>query len=185
MTWTLSALEREFEIEIPHPRVEAIVAIAENGIIGRDDGLPWRLKKDLQRFKKITMGHAMLMGRKTYDSIGRPLPGRTTWILSRNRSLSVEGCRVTDSFSEALGGLQDDQKLFIVGGAQVFEQCIHYCSTIHRTVVLGNVEGDTFLSPFDLRAYTCEEESFVPADEENDWPTRYERWRFRSPGSGL
>jgi dihydrofolate reductase len=157
-------------------RLEAIVAVARNGVIGRESTLPWRLKCDLQRFKQITMGHYLLMGRKTYESIGRPLPGRETWVLSRQKDLEIPGCHVAQSVNEVLERLPATAKLFVVGGAEIYQQTAGLCGVMHLTHVLAEVHGDTTLPPFDLRGFHCIEESYTPADAENDWPTQYERW---------
>jgi dihydrofolate reductase len=157
-------------------RLEAIVAVARNGVIGRDSTLPWRLKSDLQRFKQITMGHSLLMGRKTYESIGRPLPGRETWVLSRQHGLVIPGCQVAPSVSEVLERLPAKARIFVVGGAEIYQQTAGLCGVMHLTHVLAEVDGDTTLPPFDLSGFRCIEELYTPADTENDWPTQYERW---------
>lgn len=157
-------------------RLEAIVAVARNGVIGRDSTLPWRLKSDLQRFKKITMGHSLLMGRKTYESIGRPLPGRETWVLSRQTGLVFSGCHVARHVSEVLEKLPATARIFVVGGAEIYQQTSGFCGGMHLTNVLAEVDGDTTLSPFDLSDFRCIETLYTPADAENDWPTQYEHW---------
>lgn len=161
---------------MPNPRFEALLAIASNGVIGRDQSLPWRLKADLVRFKRLTMGHSLLMGRKTYESIGRPLPGRRTWVLTRRADLDLPGCEVISHWEQALGALKEDEKLFLVGGADVYRQLLDQCSVLHITHVLGNVQGDACLEPVDTQGYRLVEALEVPADETNEFPTRYERW---------
>lgn len=160
-------------------RLEAIVAVARNGVIGRESTLPWRLKSDLQRFKRITMGHSLLMGRKTFESIGRPLPGRETWVLSRKEGLVIPGCHVAQSLGEVLDKISLATRIFVVGGAEIYQQTSSFCGSIHLTHVLADVLGDTVLSPFDLKDMQLVEELYTPADSENDWPTRYERWIAR------
>ncbi len=157
-------------------RLEAIVAVARNGVIGRESTLPWRLKSDLQRFKQITMGHSLLMGRKTFDSIGRPLPGRETWVLSRKEGLVIPGCHVAQSLVEVLDKISPTSRIFVVGGAEIYQQTSSFCGAIHVTHVLADVIGDTVLAPFELKDLRLVEELYTPADSENDWPTRYERW---------
>ena len=157
-------------------RLEAIVAVARNSVIGRDSTLPWRLKSDLQRFKQITMGHSLLMGRKTYESIGRPLPGRETWVLSRQTGLVIPGCHVAQSVSEVLEKLPATARIFLVGGAEIYQQTAELCGVMHLTRVLAEVDGDTTLPPFDLSGFRCVDTLYTPADAENDWPTHYEHW---------
>jgi dihydrofolate reductase len=106
------------------PRISIIVAMAKNRTIGINNTLPWRCPEDLKHFKSLTMGHHIIMGRKTYESIGKPLPGRTTVVVSRDRSLNIEGCIVTDSLPAALTACANDAHIFIVGGAEIYAQSI-------------------------------------------------------------
>ena len=136
-----------------------VVAIAENGVIGRGNQLPWRLPADLQHFKDLTLGHSLLMGRKTYDSIGRPLPGRRTVVLSHNPDLRIEGCIVVTSLREALALVSPDQELMVVGGADVYQLCLPHSRRIYLTRVHANVDGDTLFPAVDLqqwREVACE-----------------------------
>lgn len=127
--------------------MELIVAAAENGVIGRAGALPWRLRADLKRFKALTMGRPILMGRKTYESIGRPLPGRTNIILSRAATPAPPGCVLAQDLAAARqaaarapGG---DAGLMVIGGAEIYRQCLPEAKRIHLTLVHANVEGDT------------------------------------------
>ena len=156
-----------------------IVAVARNGTIGFEDRLPWRLRADLMRFKRLTMGHAILMGRRTYESIGRLLPGRTTIILTRQEGYQVSGAIVVHSVEEALGNVRQDQDLYVVGGAEVYRLCMDKVAEIHVTHVLADIQGDTSLEPIDWSAFSLVELESLPSDLENDWPTRYERWKRR------
>lgn len=153
-----------------------VVAVARNGTIGDLDTLPWRLSSDLQRFKRLTLGHALVMGRKTYESIGRLLPGRQTIILSRSQSYHVPGAITATSIDDALGGLPPGMIPFVVGGAEIYRHCWPRVSHLHRTLVLADVLGDTQLAPFALDAFTRIEHEYVPSDEKNDWPSIYEHW---------
>lgn len=163
---------------MPNSRFEAVLAIAHNGVIGDKQGLPWKLRSDLMRFRKITMGHALLMGRKTYESIGRPLPGRQTWILSRQEGLHVPGCHVVRDWNDAFASLPPRGRLFLVGGAEIYRLLLPECGVVHLTRVLADVPGDTRMSDLGLDQYTCAERMYVPADSQNDWPTEYERWVY-------
>jgi dihydrofolate reductase len=130
----------------------AIVAMADNGVIGRDNGLPWHLPDDLRRFKALTMGHAMLMGRKTWDSIGRALPGRRSLVLTRDAGWRAPGCETVTSLEEAVeraGGAT----LFVIGGAEVFALAWPIVGRLELTEVHAAPEGDTRLSGFDRREW--------------------------------
>lgn len=159
----------------PSP-LQMVVAVARNGTIGDRDALPWRLSSDLQRFKRLTMGHALLMGRKTYESIGRLLPGRQTIILSRSPSYRIPGAITATSIDEALGSLSPGTIPFVVGGAEIYRHCWPRVGHLHITHVLADVPGDTQLAPLALEAFSRIEHEHVPSDEKNDWPSIYEHW---------
>lgn len=166
-------------------RLEMIVARARNGTIGDRDALPWKLHADLQRFKRLTMGHAILMGRKTYESIGRLLPGRQTIILSRRSDWQVPGACVVPSLEAALAIVPVSSIPFVVGGAEIYRLAWPYLRAVHITHVLADVPGDTVLPPLAMEGFRCVESECVSADERNDWPTRYERWMRVGPTGDL
>ena len=122
--------------------ISIIVALAKNLTIGVNNTLPWRCPEDLKRFKALTMGHHMIMGRKTFDSIGRALPGRTTIVVTRDENLSIEGCLIAHSLADALSLCSGDQEIFIVGGAQIYRQAMDLADTLHVTEIQKDVEGD-------------------------------------------
>jgi dihydrofolate reductase len=126
--------------------------MADNGVIGRGNGLPWHLPDDLKRFKALTMGHALLMGRRTYDSIGRALPGRRNLVLTRNRDWEAPGCERVGSIEEARARV-GETALFVIGGAAVFSLSWPVVGRVELTEVHAEVEGDTFLEGFDRRAW--------------------------------
>jgi dihydrofolate reductase len=130
----------------------AIVAMADNGVIGRDNGLPWHLPDDLKRFKALTMGHALLMGRKTYESIGRPLPGRRNLVLTRNPGWRAPGTETVRSLEDARTRA-GDSTLFVIGGAEVFALAWPIVSRLELTEVHAEPAGDTVLAGFDRRAW--------------------------------
>jgi dihydrofolate reductase len=122
-----------------------IVAISDNDVIGKDNGLPWHISEDLKRFKRLTMGHAILMGRKTHESIGRPLPGRRNIVISRSGA-HFEGCEVVPTVEAALTlAWEADPAPFVIGGASIYEAAMPHVTRIHLTRVAGEVAGDTFL----------------------------------------
>lgn len=126
-----------------------IVAASENNVIGVDGDLPWHLSADLKRFKKLTMGHHIIMGRKTFDSIGRLLPGRTTVIVTRQPDYQFEGAKIANSVEHAVELADGDSCPFIVGGAQIYSAAIPLVDRLFLTRVHSQIEGDTFLPEID------------------------------------
>ena len=125
--------------------MELIVAVAENDVIGRANRLPWRLSADLRRFKALTLGKHVLMGRKTYESIGHALPGRTNLVLSRSADFAPGDCSVVASVGAARTAASPGAVLMLIGGADIYRQCLTFVSRIHLTLVHTRVEdGDTF-----------------------------------------
>ena len=133
-----------------HP-LAMVVAMNADRVIGVDGDLPWRIREDLRHFRRVTMGHAILMGRKTWDSIGRPLPGRRNIVISRNRELKIEGAEVVHGLAQAIGlAIQGgDLEPRIIGGATLYEAALPICSRLFLTEVDRAVEGDTFFPAFD------------------------------------
>ena len=126
-----------------------VVAMARNGIIGQDNQLPWRLPADLRHFKAVTMGKPIIMGRKTYESIGRPLPGRTNIVLTRAPDYTAEGCLVVHSVEEALAAAGDAEEVMIIGGAELYRQLLPRADRIYLTRVEEDVAGDTYFPQLD------------------------------------
>ncbi len=129
--------------------LQLIVAMSENRCIGKDNDLPWRISEDLKRFKRLTKGHAVIMGRKTHESIGRPLPHRRNIIITRREGAHFEGCEVAGTLAEAIAlARETDSAPFIIGGASVYEAALPMATRIHLTEVKRTVDGDTFMPPF-------------------------------------
>jgi dihydrofolate reductase len=126
-----------------------IVAMARNGVIGRDNAMPWHLPSELARFKRITMGHHLIMGRRTFESIGRLLPGRTTVIVTRNPQYSVPGAIITHSLSDALASSRADDEPFVIGGADLFAQALPLARRIYLTTIDAEIEGDVRMPVID------------------------------------
>lgn len=124
----------------------AIAAMSRNRVIGADGKIPWHLSEDLKFFKRTTLGHIILMGRKTYDSLGKPLPGRENWVVSRKAE--IPGVRVFHDLAE-IPKPAGERKLFVIGGAQLYEALLPQCREIHLTLVDREVEGDTFFPAFE------------------------------------
>ena len=137
-----SATPPESRIPNPASRLSLIVAMAANRTIGVDNTLPWRCPEDLKHFKALTMGHHMIMGRKTFDSIGKPLPGRTTVVVTRNAGLKIEGCTMANSLEQAIAACENDTEIFIVGGAEIYAQALPLADTLYITEIRQDVEGD-------------------------------------------
>ncbi len=131
------------------PQISIIVAIDENKAIGKNNQLLWHLPNDLKFFKKTTSGHPIIMGRKTYDSIGKPLPNRKNIIITRNKDLKIEGAEVYTSLLEALGDLEEENEVFIIGGAEIYKQALPISDKIYLTQVHHQFEADTYLDDFD------------------------------------
>jgi dihydrofolate reductase len=148
--------------------VELVVAVSENDVIGRANRLPWRLSADLRHFRNLTMGHHILMGRKTYESIGKALPGRTNWVLSRSSDFAPADCNVVRSLQEGQSAVAGDGPLMVIGGAEIYRLSLPQALRIHLTLVHTVItDGDTFFSNW--REPEWAESSREPhqADEKN------------------
>jgi dihydrofolate reductase len=152
---------------LQQPLISLIAAMAENGTIGRDNSLPWRLADDLKRFKALTMGKPLLMGRRTYESIGRPLPGRTNLVLTRDREWRAEGVVVVRSLGHALSFARDAEELVAIGGAEIYRLLMPFARRIYLTLVHADIPGDTFFPDFDPTQWADVECQSHPADERN------------------
>ncbi|HVG58887.1 MAG TPA: dihydrofolate reductase [Hyalangium sp.] len=144
-------------------RLSAIVAMARNRVIGANNQLPWRLPADLARFKRLTMGHTLVMGRKTYESIGRPLPGRTMVVVTRQHGYAPQGVKVAHSVDEALALAQGDDEVFIIGGAELFAQTMNRLDRLYLTLIEREIPGDTFFPEVDLSRWKLIEQEHHPA----------------------
>jgi dihydrofolate reductase len=127
-----------------------IVATAKNRVIGVNNTLPWHLPEDLKRFRALTTGHHIIMGRKTYDSLGRLLPGRTTVIVTRNQAYKIEGAIVVHSLEDAIAACGDDQEVFLIGGAELYQDGLKLANKLYITEIDAEYEGDAFFPEFDL-----------------------------------
>jgi len=157
--------------------ISLIVAASENGVIGKDGDMPWRLSADLKNFKKITSGHTIIMGRKTWDSIQRLLPGRTTVIVTRKTDFEVEGAIVVNSLEAALTATDDDSP-FVVGGAEIYRLALPHVSRIYFTRVHAEVDGDTFMPEIDFSQWRKVESVSHKADQKNSQDYTFEVWEL-------
>ncbi len=151
-------------------RVSLIVAMDRSGVIGRDGGLPWHLSADLKRFKQLTMGHHIIMGRKTFESLPRLLPGRTSVIVTRQTDFQAAGAIVTHDLNEAIAASRGDDEAFIIGGAEIYQQALPLVDRIYLTEVAADVAGDVRFPEFERSQWTAVERTEHPADERNDHP---------------
>lgn len=158
--------------------ITIIVAVAANGIIGDKNALLWHIREDMVRFCTITSGHPVIMGRKTYESIGRPLPKRTNVVITRS-DLQIEGCRVVHSLDEAFEMFEPSEEVFVIGGAQIYEQALSKADRILLTIVHRPYEGDTSFPTIDPSVWEeCSRERFERG-EEFDAPFSFVEFRRR------
>ncbi len=155
-------------------KISIVVAAAENGVIGKDNQLLWKLSSDLKRFKSITNGHFILLGRKTFESIGKPLPNRTSLIISRNFECDFENCFVFKTINDAIvfAAQQNQQEIFVVGGGEIYKQILPLTNTIHLTIVHTEIDGDTYFE-YDDSNWKVMHSAFIPKDEKNEFDTTY------------
>jgi dihydrofolate reductase len=160
------------------PRVSIIVAMARNRVIGAGNRIPWHLPAELKLFKAITMGHHIVMGRNTWESIGRLLPGRTSVIVSRQPDYRVDGALMASSLDAALAACKGDAEIFIIGGAQLYAAAMPRADRLYLTIVDADVAGDAYMPEFDLRDWRAASSQAHAADDKNPYhyvQTVYER----------
>ncbi len=167
-----------------NPVIALVVAIAGNGVIGVKGGLPWRLPSDLKRFKAMTMGKPVIMGRKTWESVGRPLPGRLNIVVTSNPDLRLEGARTANSLDRALdiakAGNPEAGEICIIGGGHIYAEALPIADRLHVTHVLADVEGDTYFPAIDPRQWEPVVREEIPRGERDSAPmlfVTYERRR--------
>ncbi|WP_442953923.1 dihydrofolate reductase [Pararhizobium sp.] len=163
-----------------------VVAVAHGGVIGRDGDLPWRLPSDLKRFKAVTMGKPVIMGRKTYESIGRPLPGRPNIVISRSPELAIDGVAVVASLEAAIsaGETAADSvgvdEVCVIGGGEIYRQAISVADILHVTEVDAEVEGDTRFPAIDPAVFERVFEEPIPRGEKDSHAMRFVTYRRKS-----
>lgn len=129
--------------------ISIIAALAENRVIGINNTLPWQLPNDLKHFRRLTTGHAIILGRKNYESIGKPLPERTNIVITRNRDFRADGCLIAHSLDEALALANNDPEIFIIGGAEIYRAALARTAWLYLTRVHATIAGDTHFPEFD------------------------------------
>lgn len=156
--------------------ISYIVAMDRNRVIGKNNQLPWRIPADLKFFRKTTMGHTILMGRKTYESIGKPLPGRTNVIMTQNRNYQAEGCEIVHSARETIERFGEKGELFVTGGAELFRLFMPYVDKMFITRIDHDFEGDTFFPEYDETEWTLVERIQGVMDEKNPYTYFFETY---------
>lgn len=154
--------------------------MARNRVIGRNNAIPWRLPAEMQWFKRTTMGKAILMGRKTYESIGRPLPGRHNIVLTGNREFTAKGCTVVHSIEEARTAAGNDQELVVIGGANLYQQMLPQADCLYLTYIEADIQGDTYFPEFSPTGWDVVQEEYFPANDLN--PYNYRIVVMKRPG---
>ena len=155
------------------PRVSLIVAMARNRVIGINNSLPWHLPADLKHFKALTMGHHIVMGRKTYESIGKPLPGRTSVVVTRNADFSAPGVIVAGSLASAIKACAHDEEIFVIGGAEIFRQAMDIAERIYLTEIDAVISGDTYFTEFAPKVWRETARAIHLPDEKNIYPHHF------------
>ncbi|MTI62995.1 type 3 dihydrofolate reductase [Methylophaga sp.] len=150
-------------------KLAIIVATDEQGLIGKDNDLPWRLSADLQHFKRVTMDKPIIMGRRTHESIGRPLPGRQNIVISSRDNYQAQGCDVVNSLDEALALCRAQEEVMIMGGASLYQQTLALADKLYLTLVHTRLEGDTWFPDWSAEEWKLVSREDHQADEKNDY----------------
>ena len=151
-------------------KITLIVAMARDRVIGKDNQMPWHLPADLQHFKRLTMGKPMIMGRATYESIGRPLPGRHNIVVTRDKSLEIEGCTVVNGLDAAIEAVGDEPEVMVIGGQKLFEQYMPKADRLELTIIDARVDGDTYFPEYSMQQWEEVSREEHDADEKNPHP---------------
>ena len=134
-------------------KISIVVAASENLVIGYKNALPWHISEDLKHFKQITINHSVVMGRKTFESIGKPLKERRNIVISRDGTLKIEGAEVVNSLDEAIHRTKNENEIFIIGGEQIYKMAMPIATNMHITKVQGNIKGDAFFPALDKKIW--------------------------------
>jgi dihydrofolate reductase len=158
------------------PLVTLVVAAADNGVIGRANALPWHLPDDLKRFKQLTLGKPIVMGRKTFESIGRPLPGRQNIVVTRDTNYQRDGVTVVHDVEAAVRAAGDVPEIMVIGGAELFQKFLPVAGRVHLTRVHGDIDGDVRWPELDGRQWRVVDRQPHDADERHAWRMTFEVW---------
>ena len=160
--------------------ITIVAAIARNGVIGQDNQLPWHLPADLRHFRQLTLGKPVIMGRKTFESIGKPLPGRDNIVISRQKDYEVLGARVVPSIADALNETGSAAEAMVIGGAMIYELVLPLCQRMQLTLVDADIPGDSRFPAYDAREWDEVARDHHPADAENDYDYSFITLKRRS-----
>ncbi|WP_276359861.1 dihydrofolate reductase [Daejeonella sp. H1SJ63] len=158
-------------------KINLIVAVDENNGIGKDNQLPWHLPADLKHFKNLTSGHSILMGRKTFDSIGKALPNRRNIVISRQSELHYQGIELCNSLEEAIKLCKNEDEIFIIGGAQIFDQALPLSDILYLTIIHHNFDADTFFPEISPEKWIEVEKNLHHPDEKNLYSYSFIKYR--------
>jgi dihydrofolate reductase len=165
--------------------ISIIVAMAENRVIGRDNGLPWKMSSDLKRFKALTIGKPVVMGRKCFESIGRPLPGRPNIVVTRNSTFAADGVFICHSLDEALvraGQVAADlgvDEIAVIGGGEIYSQALARADVLYVTYVLADIDGDTLFDEIDADVWVVDDQQDIEKGDRDDYASRFVTYRRR------
>lgn len=152
---------------IQHSTISLIWAMDENRLIGKGNALPWHLPADMQWFRQQTMGKPILMGRKTFESIGKPLPGRVNIVLTRQQGVTIKGCHVVNTIAEAQAALPDTKEIMVIGGSEIYAQTLPVAKKLYYTQIHHTFEGDAWFPELDIQHWEMIHKEIHPADEKN------------------
>lgn len=158
--------------------VSVIVAVAENGVIGDKNSLLWHISEDLRNFKRVTSGHPVIMGRKTFESLGRPLPNRKNVVITR-QDITIEGCEVVHSLDEALGLFSAEEEVFVIGGAQIYREAMPFADRFYLTRVHHSYQGDTSFPEWSEADWILTESEHFERGEKYEYPFTIEVYNRR------
>jgi len=157
------------------PEITLIAAMSRDRVIGRKGDMPWRLPADLKHFKAVTLGHPVIMGRRTFDSIGRALPGRRNIVVSRSVPDLPEGVLLASGLEEALAACSDVDRVMVIGGGEIYRQSLALAQCLELTLIDADIDGDTRFPEFDLRDWELRRMQSRPADDRNAYPMQFLR----------
>ena len=157
--------------------VSIIVAMGRNRVIGKDNSLIWHLPADLKHFKETTMGRPIIMGRKTFESVGKPLPGRTNIVVTRRKDYRAPGCLSAGSVKQALELVAGEPEVFIAGGGEIYKQSLPLADRMYITIIDHDFEGDTFFPEFSRKIWKITGEIYHPADDRNKYPMVFRTYK--------
>ncbi len=163
------------------PRLTLIAAVARNGVIGRAGAIPWRIPGDLPRFKRITLGHPVIMGRRTWESLGKPLPGRRNVVISRTPGLRLQGAEVFASLDAALAACADASEVFVIGGTEAYREALPRAQRLLLTEIDADIDGDAYFPPFDRSEWRETARETRPANKDNPLPFAYVDYERAAP----